>query len=208
MFSSPRPRRWLLPLLVVGLLIFDLLIAYQIPSLHDRLAWRLEVFGAEVRQVFFPHPDTLPTPDPRAAESARATLAARAPTPSATAQTTLIEPTPPPSPTFAPLPASVVLDPPRHEWQQFNNCGPATLSMNLRFWGWQGSQADTAAVLKPVQNDRNVMPYELARYVLDHTSYAVVIRSAGTLTDLKRLIAAGFPPIVEKGFNVVEKSLG
>jgi tetratricopeptide (TPR) repeat protein len=210
MFSSPRLRRWLLPLLVVVLLIFDLLIAYQIPFIHDRAAWRLDVYGAEVRRFLLSEPDTLPTPDPRAVESARATLSALAPTPSATAQATAAAPTPLPSPTFAPLPASVVLDPPRYEKQLFNNCGPATLSMTLHFWGWQGSQVDTAAVLKPMQNDRNVMPYELARYVLDHTSYAVAIRSAGTLTDLKRLIAAGFPPIVEKGFNEsdVEKKYG
>ena len=210
MFSSPRLRRWLLPLLVVVLLIFDLLIAYQIPSIHDRLAWRLDVYGAEVRRFLFSQPDTLPTPDPRAVESARATLSALAPTPSATAQATAAAPTPLPSPTFAPLPAAVVLDPPRYEKQLFNNCGPATLSMTLRYWGWTGSQVDTAAALKPMQNDRNVMPYELARYVLDHTGFAVVIRSAGTVTDLKRLIVAGFPPIVEKGFNEsdVEKKYG
>jgi tetratricopeptide (TPR) repeat protein len=210
MFSSPRLRRWLLPLLVIGLLIIDLLIAYQIPSIHDRLAWRLDVYGAEVRRLIFPQPDTLSTPNPRAVESARATLTALAPTLSPTVQATAVAPALSPSPTFAPLPARVVLDPPRYEKQLFNNCGPATLSMTLHFWGWTGSQVDTAAALKPMQNDRNVMPYELARYVLDHTDFAVVIRSAGTLTDLKRLIAAGFPPIVEKGFNEsdVEKKYG
>ncbi len=199
-----------MPLLVVVLLTFDLLIAYQIPFIHDRVAWRLDVYGAEVRRFLLSQPDTLPTPDPQAVESARATLSALAPTPSAAPQATALAPAPSPSPTFAPLPAAVVLDSPRYEKQLFNNCGPATLSMTLHFWGWQGSQVDTAAVLKPMQNDRNVMPYELARFVLDHTSYAVAIRSAGTLTDLKRLIAAGFPPIVEKGFNEsdVEKKYG
>jgi tetratricopeptide (TPR) repeat protein len=197
-------------LLVVGLLLVDLLIAYQIPFIHDRVAWRLDVYGAQLRRTLFRQPDTLSTPDLRAVESARATLAALAPTPSPTAQATVLAPTPSPSPTFAPLPAQAVLDPPRYEKQLFNNCGPATLSMTLNFWGWTGSQVDTAAVLKPMQNDRNVMPYELARYVLDHTDLAVLIRSAGTLTDLKRLIAAGFPPIVEKGFNEsdVERKYG
>ncbi len=197
-------------LLVVALLSVDLLIAYQIPFIHDRVAWRLDVYGAELRRTLFTQPETLSTPDPRAVESARATLTALAPTPSPTMQATAVAPSPSPSPTFAPLPAQAVLDPPRYEKQLFNNCGPATLSMTLNYWGWTGSQVDTAAVLKPMQNDRNVMPYELARYVLDHTDLAVLIRSAGTLTDLKRLIAAGFPPIVEKGFNEsdVERKYG
>ncbi len=89
-----------------------------------------------------------------------------------------------------------------HEWQKWNNCGPATLAMGLSFWGWSGTQAGPATALKPDQKDANVMPYEMVNYITGQAGLAALSRLGGDLTTLKRLIAAGFPPIVEKGFWV------
>jgi hypothetical protein len=44
-----------------------------------------------------------------------------------------------------PIPVKVVLGGIVHEYQQFNNCGPANLAMALSYWGWQGDQRDTRA---------------------------------------------------------------
>jgi tetratricopeptide (TPR) repeat protein len=45
------------------------------------------------------------------------------------------------------------------------------------------------------------MPAELAGYVTSQTTFKVIVRIAGDVNLLKRLIAAGFPVIVEKGFE-------
>ncbi|MGA2111847.1 MAG: C39 family peptidase [Anaerolineales bacterium] len=212
MQAGYRPRRRFLATLVLVLLVFDLFLAFELPQIQEHLSWRIEVYEAEVRQFLRPHPQTLSTPEPQAAAmgpAASIDLATTATEPPR-AQLSPSSPRPSPSPTMTsvPLPLKVMLTPPRHEYQLFNNCGPATLSMTLRYWGWQGSQRDTAAILKPVQDDRNVMPYEMVAYVQNHTQLQALLRYAGTLDDLKRLIAAGFPPVVEKGFNVIENNLG
>lgn len=73
--------------------------------------------------------------------------------------------------------------------------------MALNYWGWQGDQTDIAKVLKPVQDDRNVGPEEMADFVKTYTDLDVIIRLAGTLDDLHRLLSAGFPTIVEIGYE-------
>jgi len=88
-----------------------------------------------------------------------------------------------------------------HEFQKWNNCGPANLSMALSFWGWGGDQRDTAAYLKPNQRDKNVMPYEMTAYVNEETDFRALWRVGGDLDTLKHFLAAGFPVIVEKGFE-------
>ena len=44
------------------------------------------------------------------------------------------------------------------------------------------------------------MPYEMANFVTDHTDFSIVTRSGGDIELLKRLIAGGFPVLVEKGY--------
>ncbi|HIE57183.1 MAG TPA: tetratricopeptide repeat protein, partial [Anaerolineales bacterium] len=48
--------------------------------------------------------------------------------------------------------------------------------------------------------DKNVMPYELMNFVIDETDYNVVMRYGGDVEIVKRLIAGGFPVLVEKGY--------
>jgi tetratricopeptide (TPR) repeat protein len=104
-----------------------------------------------------------------------------------------------PSPT--PIPAKVDLPAPLWEQQGANNCGPATLALYLRFYGWQGNQDNIAPVVKPIVEDRNVNPDELVYFVRTHTGWLnAEFRVGGDLQLLKQLIAAGFPVMIEESF--------
>jgi hypothetical protein len=70
--------------------------------------------------------------------------------------------------TPTPLPESVTLTAPKWELQDINNCGPAALTMYLRYYGWGGTQLDIANILKPQRHDRNVNIDELAYYVRNY----------------------------------------
>lgn len=111
------------------------------------------------------------------------------------------EPTKTATTTPIPLPAAVYLQGVEPEAQMWNNCGPATLSMALSYWKWSGDQEDTAALLKPNPRDKNVMPYEMVDFVNNHTDLRALIRMGGDLYALKSLLSAGFPVLVEKGFE-------
>jgi hypothetical protein len=101
---------------------------------------------------------------------------------------------------------------------RYNYCGPANLTMALEYWGWKGDPTSNlaprdqvASVIKPGENnpnlnfvdrsqsDVNVMPYEMMDFVNQNTTYKALFRYGGDLDLLKRLIAAGFPVITEKG---------
>jgi hypothetical protein len=120
------------------------------------------------------------------------------PTPTAT-------PSPTPAPTATatpqPPPAAARVDGLRIVAQGFNNCGPATLTVNLNFYAVPARQAEVAAVLKPNPEDRNVTPEEMRDYVLNHTELRATVHRGGDLTLLKRFVAAGFPVIIEKGYE-------
>jgi tetratricopeptide (TPR) repeat protein len=72
--------------------------------------------------------------------------------------------------------------------------------MTLSYWGWDGTQKTAATVLKPNQDDKNVSPIELYEYAVTQ-GYDAYIRNNGDLDTLRRFIAAGYPVLVEKGFN-------
>jgi tetratricopeptide (TPR) repeat protein len=129
------------------------------------------------------------------------------------APTPISPPTPAPTPTFAapptpatPLPSRVAIKNLTHEYQQFNNCGPATLSVALTHWGWKGDQRNTREYLRPGWNgpykdDKNVNPSEMVDYVRLKTQLKALWRAGGDPDLLKRLTAAGFPVIIERGFE-------
>ncbi|HEX2033990.1 MAG TPA: hypothetical protein VHS99_07385, partial [Chloroflexota bacterium] len=92
-----------------------------------------------------------------------ATPAARATTPGGSES-----PAVPIAATMASLPAAVNPAPPavrlqnfRHQYQTWNNCGPATITMATSHFGRAETQAQAAPVLKPNPNDKNVGPDEL-----------------------------------------------
>ncbi len=108
---------------------------------------------------------------------------------------------PPPTATLPPIPAQVRLAGVTHKFQEWNNCGPATLSMTLTYFGVQASQRDTAAFLKPNPEDRNVSPPEMVAYVHEKTELEALTRVNGDQQTVRRLLAAGFPVILEIGIE-------
>ena len=84
------------------------------------------------------------------------------------------EPTATPAPTLLPFPRSARIEGVRHEFQDWNNCGPATLAMTLSVFDLNLRQGDTASILKPNPEDRNVTPYEMAAFVNDHTNLQAI----------------------------------
>jgi tetratricopeptide (TPR) repeat protein len=116
---------------------------------------------------------------------------------------TALPPTASPTPTLPPLPPAVSLAGIVHQYQLFNNCGPANLAMALSFWGWPGDQRDTRAFLRPNLDvdDKNVMPEEMVDFVEQFTALKALTRVGGDAALLKRLLAAGFPVIIEAGHD-------
>jgi hypothetical protein len=210
---SKKKLNKILMIFLIGFGAIALMLAiYFLPPVHDRLSWRIANLRSSIFYYFNPPDEVAFSPAQQSEMEAivRQTETAMAPTPTSTLEpsvtpTNFISPTPTqtPSPTATPtpLPDSVRLEGVVHEYQKFNNCGPANLSMALSYWGWEGDQRDTAAWLKPMQEDRNVMPYEMADYVRTQTNFGVVVRSGGDLEIVKRFVAAGFPVILEKGFE-------
>ncbi|MEN8097608.1 MAG: C39 family peptidase [Chloroflexota bacterium] len=94
-----------------------------------------------------------------------------------------------------------------HIYQLWNNCGPANLTMVMNYHGWSGSQVDAAARLKPNPEDKNVSPEEMAAFV-NENGLKAYMRRGGDLSLIKRLVHAGFPVLVEKGFDPEPERLG
>lgn len=210
-------RRLGLVLLAVAALTLLVLLAFQLPFVEARLGWRIADLRARIQYALAPPDQAVFTPDPTLSSSVAATLAASTPSPSP-----LPTAAPTGSPTFEatapdtpePIPESTVLEGVVyvHQHNRWNYCGPANLTMALNYWGWPGNRDDVARVVKPgVQDpdldfiqrgrwDKNVMPYEMADFVAEETAFNVVVRQGGEVDLVKRLIAAGFPVLVEKGY--------
>ena len=200
-------RQYILLLLLggLGLCLLSALI-YNLPPVHDRLAWRVDTLRVQVKRYLNPPEQVVFVPQEQVDAIVQGTLTAMVPAFSPTlplALTTTPSPSPAPSPTWAPLPESISLNGIRHEYQQFNNCAPASLSMVLSYWSWVGDQYLTRAYLRPnfESDDKNVNPYELVDYVEKQTQFDALWRVGGDLETLKRLLAAGFPVLIEKGLE-------
>ncbi|MCA9916506.1 MAG: C39 family peptidase [Anaerolineales bacterium] len=113
-------------------------------------------------------------------------------------------PTPTNTPTPEPLPVSHILEGMDVIRQTFNNCGPANLTQTLNFWGYDITQQEVADYLKPSSEDRNVSPWQIADYVNEQTSgaFKASAHSGGTLEMLKQFIVAGYPVVIEKGYDL------
>jgi tetratricopeptide (TPR) repeat protein len=126
-------------------------------------------------------------------------------TPTATQPGPTLPPTETHTPTLTPtpLPATVRLTGFKYQHQHglWNYCGPSTLATDLSYWGWTVDRQEVGAYLRGSKarfDDKNVMPYEMQNYVETQAGLRMIIRTGGNLELLKALIAAGFPPIVEK----------
>lgn len=121
--------------------------------------------------------------------------------PTPTAAPTMTATAPPPTATPWPVPPAVRLTGFTHVFQEWNNCGPATMVMALTYFGRVHSQRDTAAVMRPNPEDRNVTPQEMAAFVNTQDGLRGVARLNGDLDLLKRLLANDIPVIIEIGFD-------
>ncbi|HZW03577.1 MAG TPA: C39 family peptidase [Anaerolineaceae bacterium] len=198
----------ILPLAILAALLLAGLAVFAIPPVRARVTSHLAAWRADLYYAINPPEKEVFVPEPAVAQAVQGTLAALAtPSPTVTLTATLpaetATPQPSPTPTLVPtaLPESIRLTGAKHEYQGWNNCGPATLSVNLSFWGWQGDQRDTAGWIKPNDRDKNTSAYELLDYVRAETDLRALLRVGGDLETLKRLIAAGFPVIIERGFD-------
>lgn len=102
------------------------------------------------------------------------------------------------------LPATYLMTGFRYEGQLWNNCGPATLTMALSYFGYQDDQNRAASWLKPNGEDKNVSPWQMVSFVNNHVPEIPVysmIRYGGTLDTLRTLVANNFPVIIEEGYD-------
>jgi tetratricopeptide (TPR) repeat protein len=215
-------RIWLIPVVLILGVGF-----YFLPPVQSRISGRVDDLRAQIKYHLNPPDQAVFQPAQSQQEAidaiVNATMQAytRAQTPSATsrpvptsASTSAARPSTP-----VPLPASVSLSGVIYMDQHggWNLCGPTNLTMFLKFWGWQGTRDDVIKVIKPGINDpkldfiargkpdKNVMPYEMVDFVQNDTDYHAFYRYGGEIDLLKKLIASGYPVLIEKG--VYEKDV-
>jgi hypothetical protein len=111
----------------------------------------------------------------------------------------------------APLPTYYQLQNLRYEPQGWNNCGPATLTSVLSYFGYKDNQVRAATWLKPNGEDKNVSPWQIVEFVntqVPELPVFAVKRYGGDLTLLKTLIANNFPVMIEAGYDPEPQRLG
>lgn len=101
---------------------------------------------------------------------------------------------------------SALLPNPKHVFQTFNNCGPATLSMALGFWGTDVSQAELADKMRPWQvsngnnDDKTIFSYEFIDWAQEY-GYEAISRVNGDIEILKKLVSNNIPVVVKTWLN-------
>ena len=205
--------RWLLLLFIVMLLAGGVLGSWRYGS-PSGLLRRARVAWAELHPA--EHPLSVPTPLPAATHArapahaatptpnlppfARLTPAAAPPSPSAgtaaPAPTATPAPIPTATPVLTPVATRVLLSGMRHNWQTWNNCGPATLAMHLSYFGSTLDQETIRKALRPNGDDKNTGPEELARYAQEQGLQARVLVN-GSPQRLRLLLSNGIPVLIE-----------
>lgn len=202
MSKKPVIKILTLALLAVIGLALVMVILYQIPGVRSRLSWRIDIAKTYLRGVVNP---VKPFPTPaetgiQPTQVATSTLS-DIPTLIPDQATATFAPTATLQPSPTPIPGMVQLPAPLWEQQGANNCGPATLALYLRYYGWEGNQDTISQVVKPILEDRNVNPEELVYFVRTHAGWLnAEFRVGGDLKLLKQLVAAGIPVMIEESF--------
>src|SRR3989344_3394487 len=98
---------------------------------------------------------------------------------------------------------------PKHTYQTFNNCGPATLSMILSFYGRDVSQKELGEQMRPYQissgdnDDKTIFTYEFVEWAKKYGSEAIG-RVNGDIELLKKFTANGIPVVVKTWLHINE----
>jgi tetratricopeptide (TPR) repeat protein len=137
----------------------------------------LSVATATEIQLFLTPTSTLPTVIPSSTQAESA-------------------PTATPKPLHEAARSAVALTGFNHQWQTWNNCGPATLSMQMSYFGSQLDQAAIGSHLRTNPDDKNVSPDELLRFAQNH-GYEAHILVNGSADQLKLLLSNGIPVLIE-----------
>ncbi len=100
------------------------------------------------------------------------------------------------APILTPVGDNTLLTGFNHQWQTWNNCGPATITTYISYFGDAETQAEAAQFLKPNQDDKNVNPEELVAYARQ-TDMGALLRRGGSLEQLKLFLSNDFPVLLE-----------
>jgi tetratricopeptide (TPR) repeat protein len=104
---------------------------------------------------------------------------------------------------------SARVDNPKHVYQTFNNCGPATLSMILAWHGVNVGQQELGQKMRPFQNpqgdndDKTIFTYEFVEWAREYGLEAID-RVNGDIDILKKFTANGIPVVVKTWLNTNE----
>lgn len=98
--------------------------------------------------------------------------------------------------TSAPLPATLRLTGLRPVYQQFNRCSAAALTIQLSYFGWEGTYDDAIRGLNPHAEDVAVRLEEMIDFA-ELQGLRAIERVGGTIDMLKVLVGNGFPVLVE-----------
>jgi len=202
-----RKNRWvkILLILIVVLIVLGVLIL-QIPRVNRAIYWRMKIISTYLDSLLNPV-GKLPTPVVSSQNILITDLPTLASEPRTETPSPLLTPTPTmiPTPTAVPTPllSSVYLNSPPYDpirdKEDFNNCGPATLALALRYYSWIGDQYDIAKVIKPNRDDSNVNVEELIYYVRTQAGWLnAEYRVGGNLDTLRKYLSNGIPVIIEE----------
>jgi tetratricopeptide (TPR) repeat protein len=191
-------------MLAIFLILAALFIVIQNhPGIGSKFAWRIDEVSAYVRGVFTPR-GGVPVAQAAGGDQPISGLFLPGGVKSVDNGSS---PTSSASLSVKPIPSKVTLTPPefdlKRDIQDWNNCGPATLALALRMYGWKGDQYDIAKMIKPLQTDKNVNPEEMVSYAEQtQLGLTAVVRVNGSAQTLQRLLAEGIPVIVEESFKL------
>lgn len=191
-----------------ALMTIVILIWAALPLISTRLD-ALPYYARTYYRKLIPHPEYLPTPagnqialqtpavgQPAAAVVLQATITP-SPVPTAIPTRPVPEVTPAGQGESQPPSADLVqLTGFTHQWQTWNNCGPATITTNMSYFGRTETQAEAALFLKPNKDDKNVSPHQLAAYARS-SGMEAIMRQGGTIDLLKTLVSNDLPVVAE-----------
>lgn len=112
--------------------------------------------------------------------------------------TPTLEPTATPVPIYTPALSFVNLTGYQHNWQTWNNCGPATIATYLSYLNKRVTQEETASQLKPNEKDKNVRVEEIVSYVESRFPDLIVTPLMnGSPETLRILLSNDFPVMLQ-----------
>jgi hypothetical protein len=182
-----RVLAWMFLLVMAGFGLLVLLGAMRYGGI-DGLSLRVRAEMAS----YIDRDAVVPTPLPTPTADVQVELAPATATPSAASATPTVLPTATSMPAYRAAGPAVELVGLRHEWQTWNNCGPATLAMYLSYYGSSLTQADIGPVIRPNKEDKHASVQQLTAYARSQGLHTLV-RVNGDADRLRLFLSNGIP---------------